>query len=62
MKELKKKSTEDLVKLLAEKREAIRVARFDLAGSAKKNVKQSGQNRKKIARILTLQNANKVNA
>lgn len=56
MKEIRKKSAEDLVKLLAEKREAIRAFRFDIAGSAKKNVKAPKIARKEIARILTEQN------
>ena len=56
MTEYKKKSVGDLVKLLNEKREAVRVFRFDLAGSAKKNVKAPKILRKEIARILTEQN------
>lgn len=56
MKEIKKKSTEDLIKLLAEKREAVRSSRFDMAGSSKKNVKAPMLARKEIARILTEQN------
>ncbi|OHA79320.1 MAG: 50S ribosomal protein L29 [Candidatus Yonathbacteria bacterium RIFCSPHIGHO2_01_FULL_44_41] len=56
MKEIKKKSVDDLVKLLSEKREAVRAFRFDIAGSAKKNVKASMLARKEIARILTEQN------
>ncbi len=39
MTEIKKKSAEDLAKLLTEKKEEVRVFRFDVAGSAKKNVK-----------------------
>ena len=54
-KENKKTTTEDLAKLLNEKREAVRASRFDLAGSAKKNVKSVGLVRKDIARILTEQ-------
>lgn len=56
MKEIKKKSAEDLVKLLNEKREEVRAFRFDIAGSAKKNVKASMLARKEIARILTEKN------
>lgn len=56
MKELKKKSSEDLAKLLDEKREAVRASRFDLAGASKKNTKATGLVRKEIARILTEQN------
>lgn len=47
------------MKLLAEKREVVRAFRFDLAGSAKKNVKAPLLARKTIARILTEQNARK---
>lgn len=53
MTEHKKKNAEDLMKLLDEKREAIRAFRFNVSGSAKKNVKESGANRKEVARILT---------
>ena len=56
MKEIKKASSEDLAKLLNEKRETVRAARFDLAGAAKKNTKATGLVRKDIARILTEQN------
>ena len=53
MTEYKKKTAEDLMKLLSEKREAVRAFRFDVSGSGKKNVKVSGLARKEIARILT---------
>lgn len=56
MKDLKKKTQEELTKLLNEKRESLRESRFDLAGSAKKSVKATGLVRKEIARILTEQN------
>ena len=46
-----------MVKLLEEKREAVRSFRFGLAGSAKKNVKAPLLARKEIARILTEQNS-----
>lgn len=59
MTEYKKKSAEDLMKLLNEKREAVRAFRFDLSGSAKKDVKAAGSARKEIARILTELNARK---
>lgn len=41
------------MKLLSEKREAVRAFRFDVSGSAKKNVKVPGAARKEVARILT---------
>ncbi|MBI5400582.1 MAG: 50S ribosomal protein L29 [Candidatus Yonathbacteria bacterium] len=56
MKEIKKKSAEELMKLLAEKREELRAFRFDIAGFAKKNVKAPKIARKEIARILTEEN------
>lgn len=57
MKEIKKKSAEDLIKFLSEKREEVRAFRFDIAGSAKKNVKAHMTARKEIARALTEQNS-----
>ena len=59
MKEIKKKNAEDLTKYLAEKREEVRAFRFDIAGSAKKNVKAHMTARKEIARILTEENSRK---
>lgn len=56
MKEIKKKSGDDLAKYLNEKREVVRAFRFDIAGSAKKNVKAAMIARKEIARALTEQN------
>lgn len=55
MEELKKKSIEDLTKLLDEKRELVRANRFDRSGSAKKDVKSVSVAKKEIARILTEQ-------
>ena len=59
MKEIRKTTAEDLMKLLNEKREAVRAFRFDIAGSAKKNVKAKMTARKEIARILTEENSRK---
>jgi len=59
MTDINKKSAEDLTKTLAEKREEIRAFRFDLAGSAKKNVKAVSLARKEIARTLTELNLRK---
>ncbi len=61
MNEYKKKSAEDLMKLLSEKREVVRAFRFDITGSTKKNVKVSVTSRKEIARILTELNIRKNN-
>lgn len=62
MKEIKKKSGDDLVKFLAEKREVVRAFRFDIAGSAKKNVKSKLLARKEIARALTEQKLREIQA
>ena len=62
MTEIKKKSSEELAKLLDEKREEVRAFRFGVAGGAKKNVKAPLLARKEIARILTEQNSRKASA
>jgi len=51
MEELKKKSENELVKLLAEKREALRDFRFSMKGSKTRNTKEGARLRKDIARI-----------
>jgi ribosomal protein L29 len=51
--ELTKKDTKDLNKTLGEKKEALRVFRFNIQGSKLKNVKEGKNLRKDIARILT---------
>lgn len=61
MTDINKKSAEDLMKTLSEKREEIRAFNFDLAGSAKKNVKAASLARKEVARTLTEINARKRN-
>lgn len=53
MKEFKGKSPQDLNKLIAEKRTAIRDFRFGSTGSKTKNVKLGRTLRKDIARIMT---------
>lgn len=52
--ELRKKSKTDLEKLLQERRERLRVLRFDLASGKVKNVQEIGATQKDIARILTI--------
>ena len=52
-KEIKKLSERELVKLLDEKRKAVRQFRFDVTGSKVKNLKEGGNIRKDVARILT---------
>lgn len=53
MKELNKKTDAELIKMLAEKRDALRLVRFGASGSKKRNVKESENTRHDIARILT---------
>ncbi|MFA6601783.1 MAG: 50S ribosomal protein L29 [Candidatus Paceibacterota bacterium] len=52
-KDITTKTAADLHKLIAEKREALRVFRFGAAGAKTKNVKEGSQIRKDIARIMT---------
>jgi len=52
-KELKDKTIKDLEKMLFEKREDLRKFRFNLSGSAKRNIKDGKALRKEIAQILT---------
>lgn len=56
IKELREKSKGELVKLLAEKREATRKLRFDIATKQVKNTKELANEKKDIARILTIIN------
>ena len=51
--ELKKLSDKDLLKMLDEKRKAVRQFRFDVTGSKVKNLKEGGTIKKDVARILT---------
>ena len=55
----KTKTDADMGKMLADKREALRVFRFGAAGAKTKNVKEGRAIRKDIARILTSMNAKK---
>ena len=52
-KDITTKTAADLHKLIAEKREALRVFRFGAAGAKTKNVKEGSHIRKDIARIMT---------
>ena len=54
VKELRKKSKDDLEKILKEEREKLRQLRFDLASGKVKNVREIGNLKKEIARILTI--------
>lgn len=53
MKDITNKTASDLAKMLAEKKEELRVMRFGGAGAKTKNVKAAKAARKDIARILT---------
>jgi large subunit ribosomal protein L29 len=53
-KEFKSKPQKELSQILLEKRERLRILRFDLASGKVKNVREVRQTRKDIARILTL--------
>lgn len=53
MKDLNKKTEKELHKMLAEKRKALCVFRFNSSGSKSKNVKEGNNLRKDIARIFT---------
>jgi ribosomal protein L29 len=55
----KGKSVSELKKLLEEKRAALESFRFTISGSKVKNVKESRNTRRDIARILTELNKNK---
>ncbi|KKU69933.1 MAG: hypothetical protein UX94_C0013G0006 [Parcubacteria group bacterium GW2011_GWA2_47_21] len=60
MSDLEAKNDKDLVKDLADKREAFRRFRFGAAGSKTRNVKEGRDLRKDIARILTEINKRKI--
>jgi ribosomal protein L29 len=59
MAERSTKSEKDLAKELTEKREALRVIRFGIAGSKNRNVKEAKGLKKEVARILTELNSRK---
>jgi len=52
--ELRQKSKEELQRFLQEKREKLRILRFDLASGKVKNVREIREIKKDIARIITL--------
>jgi len=52
--ELRQKPKNELQNLLVEKRERLRILRFDLASGKVKNVREIRQIKKDIARMLTL--------
>ena len=53
MKELKNKTEQDLIKLITEKREAVRAFRFGSTGGKTKNVKFAKTTKKEVAQIMT---------
>lgn len=54
--------SEEIVKLLGEKREELRALRFQSAGGRPKDASALGKTRKDIARLLTEQTAQKNSA
>lgn len=54
IKELREKNIEELKKLLAEKRSSVSKLRFDIATKQVKNTRQVRNDKKDIARIITL--------
>lgn len=60
MTDLKKQSTEEIEKQIRDKREALRVFRFEGAGSRMRNVREGRMLRRDIARLLTELNSRKV--
>jgi ribosomal protein L29 len=59
MKDLLQKKKEELVSLLAEKRNDLRKLRFDISGSKGSNTKAIRDLKKEVAQILTLQQSQK---
>ena len=51
--EIKKLSDKDLLKMIEEKRKAVCQFRFDITGSKVKNLKEGGNLKKDVARMLT---------
>jgi ribosomal protein L29 len=60
MSEFSKQEPAELKKALSDKREALRVFRFEGAGSRSRNVREGRTLRKEIARLLTELNSRKV--
>jgi len=59
MDNIRKKNDKELQKELEEKRKALRLFRFSIAGSKIKNIKEGTGLRKTIARTLTEMNSRK---
>jgi len=58
-KEIKQKSEKELWIMLAENRERLRQLKFDLINKKIKNIREIGQTKKLIAKILTIINEHK---
>jgi len=56
MKDLINKNKDELSKILAEKREALRSFRFGIVGSKASNIREGRGIRREIARVLTALN------
>lgn len=54
MKELLKKTPQELVKMIREKEEALRLFRFAISGSKTRNVREGRMLRREIAQIHTV--------
>ena len=61
-KDLEKKDDKALFEFVNEKREAIRAFRFSNTGSATRNVRKVREDKKEIARALTMLTARNKNA
>jgi ribosomal protein L29 len=59
MKDLKNTTEKDLMKMVADKRAAVRAFRFGSSGSKTRNVKEGKNLRKEIAQALTELNSRK---
>lgn len=59
IKELREKNMEELKKLLVEKQDMVRKARFEIVSKQIKNNRDLRKSKKDIAKILTLINAAK---
>ena len=58
--EITKETPEALRKMIADKREALRVFRFEGAGSRRRNVREARTLRKEIARVMTELSARRI--
>ena len=58
--ELEKETPESLQKMITEKREALRVFRFEGAGSRRRNVREARNLHREIARVMTELSARRI--